>query len=152
MGRVTMHRVTLVLLALHVLANLLWVGSLVSITRVITSAIGEPEPTRARFAALARRIYRTVSSPWMGIATLTGLGMIGAAHGMYFRFGWFHGKFTAALAMLGLHFVLGRRVRAAEASGIDEQSAGAMRSLQLGVLGAAAAAVTFVVVLKSWRA
>lgn len=147
-----MQRVYLVLLALHVLADLLWVGSLVSITRVITSAAGEPEAARPRFAAAARRIYRTVSSPWMGVATLTGLAMIGVMAGQHFRFGWFHGKFTAALVMLGLHFALGARVRAAEANGIDEKSAGAMRSLQLGVLGAAAAAVVFVIVLKSWRA
>lgn len=147
-----MQRVYLVLLALHVLADLLWVGSLVSITRVITSAAGEPEAARPRFAAAARRIYRTVSSPWMGIALLTGLVMIGVMHGAQFRFGWFHGKFTAALAMLALHFVLGARVRAAEASGVDEKSAGAMRSLQVGVLLAAAAAVTFVIVLKGWGA
>lgn len=152
MGDVAMQRVQLVLLALHVLADLLWVGSLVSITRVITSAAGEPEPTRARLAAAARRIYRTVSSPWMGIATLTGLAMIGVAQGAYFRFGWFHGKFTAALVMLGLHFALGARVKAAEASGVDERSVGAMRGLQLGVLAAAAAAVVCVIVLKSWRA
>lgn len=147
-----MQHVYVVLLALHVLADLLWVGSLVSITRVISSAVGEPEPTRARLAATARRIYRTVSSPWMGIALLTGLAMIGVMHGAQFRFGWFHGKFTAALAMLGLHFALGARVRAAEASGVDEQSAGAMRALQVGVLLAAAAAVTFVIVLKGWGA
>jgi uncharacterized membrane protein len=147
-----MQRVTLVLLALHVLANLLWVGSLVSITRVITSAVGEPDAVRARFAAVARRIYRTVASPWMGIATLTGLAMIGVAQGAYFRFGWFHGKFTVALVMLGLHFVLGARVKAAEVSGIDEKTAASARALQLGVLGAAALAVLFVIVLKSWRA
>jgi putative membrane protein len=146
-----MQRATLVLLALHVLANLLWVGSLVSITRVITSALAEPEGTRARFAAAARRIYRSVSSPWMGIATLTGLAMIGVSQGAYFRFGWFHGKFTVALVMLGLHFALGARVRAAETHGVDATGARAMRSLQLGVFATATAAVLFVVVLKGWR-
>ena len=138
-----------VLLATHVLALLLWIGSLVSITRVITAGVGEEPAVQAKFAALARRIYRSVASPWMGIATLAGLGMIAAAKGAYFHYGWFHGKFTLALVMLALHFVLGARVRAAEAAGRTDGVAPQMRVLQLGVLVAAALAVVCVVVLKS---
>lgn len=141
-----------VLLATHVLSLLLWIGSLVSITRVITAGAGEEPAVQARYAALARRLYRTVSSPWMGIATLAGFGMIAAARGAYFRYGWFHGKFTLALVMLALHFVLGARVRAAEAAGRTDGVAPQMRALQLGVLVTAALAVFCVIVLKTVRA
>ena len=68
-----------VFLALHVFALLLWIGSLVSITRVIAAGAAESPEVQARFAALARRIYRSVASPWMGLAVLSGIGMIGAA-------------------------------------------------------------------------
>ena len=140
-----------ILLATHVLSLLLWIGSLVSITRVVTAGVGEEPAVQARFAALARRIYRTVASPWMGIATLSGFGMVAAARGMYFRFGWFHGKFTLALVILALHFVLGARVRAAEAAGRTDGVAPQMRALQLAVLVAAALAVGCVIVLKAVR-
>ena len=140
-----------ILLATHVLSLLLWIGSLVSITRVITAGASEEPAVQAKFAALARRIYRGVASPWMGIATLAGFGMIAAAKGAYFRFGWFHGKFTLALVMLALHFVLGARVRAAEAAGRTDGVAPQMRVLQLGVFVTAALAVVCVIVLKSLR-
>lgn len=138
-----------VLLATHVLSLLLWIGSLVSITRVLTAGATEEPAVQAKFAALARRIYRTVSSPWMGVATLAGFGMIGVARGAYFRLGYFHGKFTMALIMLALHFVLGARVRAAEAAGRTDGVASQMRLLQLGVLITAALAVFCVLVLKN---
>ncbi len=145
-----MGKLSVVLLALHVFSLLFWVGSLVSITRVMAAGVGEPDAVRARLAAVARRIYRTVSSPWMGVATLTGLGMIGAAGGAHFRMGWFHGKFTMALVMLGLHFALGTKVRAAEASGLTDQAAEGVKPFQHGVLLVAAATVGFVVVMKYW--
>ncbi len=138
-----------ILLATHVLSLLLWIGSLVSITRVITAGVGEEPAVQAKFAALARRIYRTVASPWMGIATLAGFGMIAATKGMYFHFGWFHGKFTLALVMLALHFVLGARVRAADAAGRTDAVAPQMRLLQVAVLATAGLAVFCVIVLKS---
>lgn len=144
-----MEKLRIILLALHVFSLLFWVGSLVSITRVMSAAEGEADAVRARLASTARKIYRAVASPWMGVATLTGFGMIGVVHGAYFRFGWFHGKLTAAIVMLALHFVLGSKVRTAEATGLTDDIARGFRSLQLGVLACAAAAVTFVVVLKN---
>jgi protoporphyrinogen IX oxidase len=147
-----MQKAHLALLALHVFSLLFWVGSLVSITRVMAAAEGETDAVRARLAATARKIYRAVASPWMGVATLTGFGMIGVMHGAYFRFGWFHGKFTVALAMLALHFVLGSRVRGAEANGLTDEAAKGARALQLGVLVCAALAVLFVIVLKNLHA
>lgn len=147
-----MNRLHVILLGLHVFSLLFWVGSLVSITRVLAAGQGESDAVRARLAGTARRIYRAVASPWMGIATLTGLGMIGVMHGAYFRFGWFHGKLTVAIVMLALHFVLGSRVRGAEANGLTDDVAAGARGLQLGVLIAAALAVVFVVVLKNWGA
>ncbi len=147
-----MARLHLVLLALHVFSLLFWVGSLVSITRVLAAAVGETDAVRQRLASAARKIYRAVASPWMGIATLTGVGMIVEQRGLYFRFGWFHGKLTVAIVMLALHFVLGSRVRAAEASGLTDDAARSARTLQIGVLLAAALAVVFVVVLKNWGA
>jgi len=140
-----------VLLAVHVLSLLLWVGGLVSITRLLAGAGADDAPARATLARSARGLYRSVASPWMGIALLTGLGMIGALHGEQFKHGWFHGKFTLALVMLALHFVLGARVRRVEAQGLTDADIGWVRTLQLAVLGVAAGAVFCVIVLKAMR-
>lgn len=140
------------LLGLHVFSLTLWLGSLVSITRVLSAGAGQPDAVRAQLAHVARRIYRTVASVWMGLAVLAGVGMIGALQGQQFRFGWFHTKLTAALVLLGVHFVLGGRVRKAEAQGLSDEIAGSMRALQLAVLGLSAAAVFCAVVWKALAA
>ena len=136
------------LLALHVLSLMFWVGSLVSITRVLTAAQGQSDPVRAQLAATARKLYRVVASPWMGIATVTGIAMIISVHGEYFAHGWFHAKLAAAAAMLALHFALGARVRSAELHGLTDEAIGKARPLQLGVLVVATLAVFSIIVWK----
>lgn len=138
--------------ALHLLSLMLWVGSLVSITRVLSGAQGESDAVRPRLADAARRIYRTVASVWMGIATLTGIALIAIDGAALFHAGWFHGKLAAALALLAVHFVLGARVKSAQSQGLTDEVAAGARTLQLGVLLLATLSVAFVVVLKAFRA
>jgi uncharacterized membrane protein len=144
-----MNNLNVIFLGIHVFSLLFWIGSLVSITRVLAMGVGENEMVRAKLASTARKIYRSVASPWMGFALLTGLGMIGLAGGSHFRMGWFHGKFTSALLMLVIHFVLGSRVRTAEAKGLTDEIANGARTLQLGVLVVSALAIVCVVILKN---
>lgn len=142
---------TLSLLAVHLLAVIFWVGSLVSITRLLGVAQqldGEP---RARLTDGARAIYRGVASSAMGVALLAGLGLMGLIPGL-FRAGWFHPKLTAALVMLVLHFLLGARIRRAQAAGDDaawRAAVAAVRGIQWAVLAAATLAVVSVTVLKA---
>ena len=141
-----------VLLAVHVLSLLLWVGGLVSIARLVAlAAAAESTDARGALGRSARALYRSVASPWMGFALLTGLGMIGALHGEQFKHGWFHGKFTLALVMLALHFVLGARVRRVEAQGATEADGGWARTMSLVVMALAAATVFCAIVLKAMR-
>lgn len=138
------------LLAVHVLAVIVWVGSLVSITRVLGVANDLQGDARARVTDSARAVYRGVSSPWMGVALLVGLVMIATTPGI-FRMHWFHPKLTAALVMLALHFVLGVKVRKAQAASDDAAFTAALssvRALQAGIFGTAAVAVASVTILK----
>lgn len=139
------------LLAVHILSVILWVGSLVSITRVLGLALATSGEARAQLTDAARGLYRTLSSPWMGIALLAGLGLIALTPGI-FRMGWFHPKLTAALVMLALHFVLGAKVRKAQSVHSDDTAFRAalasVRGLQVGVLAVAALAVASVTLLK----
>ncbi len=140
-----------VLLGLHVLSLLLWVGGLVSITQLLAGAGSDNDAVRTALARSARGLYRSMASPWMGFALLTGLGMIGALHGEQFKHGWFHGKFTLALVMLGVHFVIGARVRRVEAQGMSDADVRWARTLQFVVLSVAAGAVFCAIVLKAMR-
>ena len=153
--------VYLVTAALHVLSLLLWIGSLVSITRVLGAADGEADAVRAKLASTARKIYRAVASPWMGIAVLTGivlmlrypqnwqarsLDMSGTR--WLFKQGFWHTKLLGVVVMLALHFVLGGRVRRAEREGAPPGQAATMRGVQIGVLVTAAVIVMCIYV---WR-
>ncbi|MFO0626342.1 MAG: CopD family protein [Polyangiales bacterium] len=138
-------------LALHLLAVILWVGSLVSITRLLGVALASTGEARARLADAARTLYKTVSSVWMGVALLAGLGLIALTPGI-FRLSYFHPKLTAAIVMLALHFVLGAKVRKAQATAGDDAAFRAalasVRGLQIAVLAVAALAVASVTILK----
>lgn len=140
------------ILAVHLLAVILWVGSLVSITRVLSLALDATGEARARLADAARGVYKTVSSVWMGVGLLAGVGLIAVTPGL-FRMGWFHGKLTAGIVMLALHFVLGAKVRRAQMEAGDDTAFRAalasVRGLQVGVLAAAAVAVSCVTILKA---
>jgi uncharacterized membrane protein len=145
-----MNTLTL-LLAAHVLAVIFWVGSLVSITRLLSLAKTLSGDARAKLTDGARAVYRSVSSSAMGIALLTGLGMMGVITGI-FRMGWFHPKLTAALVMLALHFVLGVKVRKAQGASDDtayQSAVASVGALQWGVVVTAALAVFAVIVLKT---
>ncbi|MFO0625805.1 MAG: CopD family protein [Polyangiales bacterium] len=139
------------LLAAHVLAVVFWVGSLVSITRLLSLAKTLSGDARAKLTDGARAVYRSVSSSAMGIALLAGLGLI-AANTAIFRMGWFHPKLTSALVMLGLHFVLGAKVRKAQAAPDDaayQSAVASLGALQWAVVLTAALAVFAVIVLKT---
>lgn len=154
MGRQPPMLLPRILVALHVLSLMLWIGSLVSITRVLSSAVGGLEAARPQLASTARRIYRVVASPWMGVAVLSGIGLLayGLTHGNnYFRQGWFHVKLTAVVVLLALHFVLGARVRHAESKGLTDDVANGVRLVQLGTLVAATLAVACVTVWQFVR-
>lgn len=145
------HTLATILTAVHLLSLMFWIGSMVSITRVMTSAAEQSEAVKSHMAAVARKIYRSVSSPWMGFALLSGLGLLAAAGGLQLRHGWFHGKLTAVIVMLALHFYLGAQVRGAEKTGITADTVKSMRAVQLAVLLTATIAVSFIVVWKGLR-
>ncbi len=136
------------LLGLHVLSITLWLGSLVSITRVLSAGNGQADAARVALAQVARRIYRTVASVWMGLAVVSGFAMVAVLHGQQFRHGFFHAKLTAAVLLVGAHFVIGSRVRKAESGGLTDEIASSTRGLQLAVLGTAAATIFCAVVWK----
>lgn len=119
--------------ALHVIADLFWVGSILSVALLLAQGPGD---ARQRGEA-ARLVYRAVATPAFVVAFLAGLVMLGLDPTLYFKATHFmHAKLPLALGFVGLHHALGARARKMA----DGQADSAGPAMPLGI-GAAALAV-----------
>lgn len=129
-------------LVLHVLSNLVWIGSITAVGLLIAKSAAMEGAARAAVAGGARSIYRTLAAPAFGLSFIFGIALIAGNPG-YFKQPWFHAKLTAALIVIALHHVIGARAKRAEAGTLSGD--GAARVLTLVLLVAAAGAVVAVV-------
>jgi putative membrane protein len=130
------------LIALHVIADLFWIGSILSVALLLAKGPGD---ARQRGAA-ARLIYRTIAAPAFGVAFLAGIALLGLSPTLYFKAThYMHGKLPLALGVVALHHVLGARAKKMEAGQVED----AGPSLPLGLtLAALAVGSALLVVLK----
>lgn len=127
---------------LHVLCNLVWIGSILSVAVALVS--GRESPQTA--GKIARAIYLRVSTPAFGLSFLLAVTLLAMRWKLYMvETHWMHGKLTAALVVIALHHVLGARAKAM-ASGKKKEPGPA------GVLGivllVAAAGAAFLAAVK----
>ena len=131
------------LIAFHVLADVVWIGSILAVARLISMRSDGVE-LKAR-AELAVNIYRTIANPAFMLAFLLGGVQLGLKAQHYFVTTKFmHGKLLLVVFIIGLHHVIGARARKL-ATGKDE-SAGPAGVLSLVLLALAAGTVIFAVV------
>jgi putative membrane protein len=132
------------LVALHLLANVVWIGALLSAAHLASRAAFMADS--AEIGRLARRVYTRLAAPAFGVSFATGLTRILLAPDAYLRMPWMHAKLTFALAIIVLHHVIGARCRRI---GQDHPEAGrGMTALGLLTFAAAAGAV-FLGIFKS---
>lgn len=143
------------LIFVHLLANLVWVGSLLSAAWVLASggwtagratrepASGpDPGALRAR-AAISLGLYRRLATPAFGLSFVAGLTRLLLDAEFYFVSTKFmHGKLTFALLAIVLHHVIGARINGV-ASG-KSANAGNVAGLAIGFMISAIGAVFFV--------
>jgi uncharacterized membrane protein len=131
------------LLALHVVANLVWIGAILSVSMLLGRARFMADPTDV--GLLARRVYGRLAAPAFGVSFLAGVGRYVLGAGAYLHMPWLHAKLGFALVVIMLHHVLGARTRAV-AGGASQAGRG---SVLLGfVLFACASAAGALGVLK----
>lgn len=107
------------LITFHVIANVLWIGSITSVGVLLATPSEKDAPA---FARAARRIYLAVATPAFGASFLFGFARLSLNAAAYMHLHWFHAKLTAALAVIALHHVLGARAkRAAADRGVASQ-------------------------------
>jgi putative membrane protein len=128
------------LTALHVIGNLVWIGSILSVGLVLTSRWGSPED-RGR---LARKLYLTLATPGFALALLAGLVRLLLSLELYLvHTRYMHAKLFLALIAIAVHHVLGARARAMRDG--RTASAGGSTALSLSLLLCAAGAAVLVV-------
>jgi putative membrane protein len=132
------------LVAVHVMANLVWIGSIGCVGWLLSASSGSNSPAEA--ATLARAslaIYRRVANPAFMVSFLCGVGRVALNPGYYMTAHWFHGKLTFALVVIALHHVVGAKSKRA-ASG-EVQGGGRGGILAAGLLVSAFLTVVFAI-------
>ena len=125
---------------LHVSANLLWIGSILSVALLLTRGPGDAV-ARGQAGTL---VYRTLAVPAFVVAFALGVTQLVLAPNYYFKVTHFmHGKLVLVVVVIGLHHVLGARARRMAKGEVAQ--AGPTAALAWGLALAAVGSVWLVV-------
>ena len=95
--------------ALHVAANLVWIGSILSVAWLTARASGAADG--AEIGRLARGLYMRFSVPAFVLSFLGGILRLLMAPGAYLSAHWMHGKLFFALGVIALHHIIGAKAK-----------------------------------------
>src|SRR5215475_8909478 len=96
----------LALIWLHVSGNIVWIGAILA----VGVAILGPGGTTKAGAEIAVGIYRRLAVPAFLVSFVCGAGRLLMDPALYLRqTHWMHAKLPLALAVIGLHHVIGAR-------------------------------------------
>jgi len=130
------------LIVIHVMANLVWIGSIVSVG-LLTAASSKLNDATA--AGLARGLYLRVAMPAFLVSFTFGASRLFLDPAYYMHLHWFHAKLTAVLVVIVLHHVIGGRARKVAAGSMQ---AGRTGGILVGALLACAFLSVACVLLK----
>jgi uncharacterized membrane protein len=131
------------LVAFHVVANVVWIGSILSVAVLVSGAPASPDA--AELGRQARRIYRLLAAPAFGVSFLLGVWRFVLSAPVYAHMPWIHAKLSFALVAVVLHHVIGGRTKKLAAGHVEAAHGVAVFG---GVLFAAASAAAVLGVLK----
>jgi protoporphyrinogen IX oxidase len=100
---------TAALVAAHVLANVVWIGALLSETLILGRATWLPD--LAEVGSLARRVHTRLAIPAFLGSLASGLARLVPARQVYAGMPWMYAKLAFAVAVIVLHHVIGARSR-----------------------------------------
>jgi len=132
------------ILSLHVLGNVVWVGSILSVALLVSAAPFMADPADA--GSLARRVYLRLAVPAFVVSFVAGVTRISFSPIAYLHMPWMHAKLACALVVIGVHHALGGKARRVAAGDVPA----ARRSVLLAlVLFLAASGAVFLAIEKS---
>jgi putative membrane protein len=100
-------------LVFHLFGVIMWIGSLLVITSLLTLVPEEIGAARERMIVAARRLFRLSSNISAIVAVIFGIVLI-ALEPAVMRMGWMHAKLALVIVMLVVHVRLARRIVAIE--------------------------------------
>jgi putative membrane protein len=130
------------LIWLHVVGNIVWIGSILAVGLVLVGKNGEP---RVR-GAIAVDLYRRLAVPAFVVSFLCGASRLGLDAKFYLKdHHWMHPKLLVALGVIALHHIIGARARKTAAGAVQEAGPAGTLTAVLAVLAVLA---TFFAVFK----
>ena len=128
-------------IAMHIMANLLWIGSIACVGFLVTAASKATPPESGKaMAEVSAALYRRVATPAFVASFLLGVAQTALHADYYLKAHWFHAKLTLALVVIGLHHVIGAKSKRAASGGVQASGAG-------GILTAALLVSSFLAVV-----
>jgi protoporphyrinogen IX oxidase len=108
---------SVVLVFAHVLANVVWIGSILAVGLLLGRARFMADG--AEIGALARRVYTRLAVPAFLGSFAFGAARVAMDARVYAHMPWFHAKLTFAIGVIALHHVIGARARRVAAGSPD---------------------------------
>jgi putative membrane protein len=126
----------LALIWLHVVGNIVWIGSILAVSRVIQSSTADAK-TRG---ALALELYKKLAVPAFILSFVCGGIRLGLDPALYFKQShWMHAKLPLALGVIGIHHVIGARAKKLSLGTVQDGGPTAILGLVIVALAAGAA-------------
>lgn len=94
---------------LHVLFIFIWIGTLLTLSRLMGYLAKEPPLVQQRVAALTRRMYLLIDLPSMLIAVILGLCLL-FLKDMNWKAPWLHMKLTFAFLLIVCDLITGWKI------------------------------------------
>lgn len=129
------------ILAAHVLANVVWIGSILAVA--VLTGRGRFSADPVEVGTLARRVYLTLAAPSFAASFIAGATLIALSPRAYAHAPWMHAKLMFAFLVIALHHVIGGRARRV-ANGQSQAGRG-MAAIAMATFVCAAGAVLFAV-------
>lgn len=124
------------LIWLHVLGNLVWIGSILAVSVIILTKGTDPK-TRGEFAL---GVYKRLAVPAFVISFVCGAVRLLLEPRHYLvEHHWMHPKLTFALVVIGLHHVIGGRAKKLASGSVQDGGPTAILAIVLLISAAAAA-------------
>lgn len=93
----------------HIVFIFLWIGSLLTLTRLLAYAAKEPQEIQTRLVKLCRRLYFLVDLPSMLAVVALGVTLV-VLKGVNMKAGWLHMKWTFAFFLIICDILTGRQL------------------------------------------
>jgi putative membrane protein len=137
-----MNGLSVALIWLHISGNVVWIGSILAVAAILTAGTGDPKLR----GEIALRVYGLLSVPAFVLGFVGGTARLLLDPRYYLvEHHWMHGKLVFALAVIGLHHVIGARAKKLARGTVQDAGPTAIMA---AILAASAVAAAFFAIFK----